>query len=450
MTMALIWRLGRVLNFCVLGSFLSLTCLGNGLRIQLNDFALAAPSAAPAGWQPWAQREEIMPRCYIDATQFRSKSSALAISGNSNAAEYGGWSYRLGNVQAGKFYRLTAYYRTQGVDYEQLRVVARLDWRDETGKRAGQPDYAYQLEPAGDWKKMTLQVPAPEQATWARLELLLAWSPQGTVWWDDIIFEEVPPPKERFVRIGSVALRPRNTGSKQGSVEAFCQALDEVARQKPDIVCLGEGITVVGNTGSYISVAESVPGPTTERLGEKARQHRMYVVAGLYEREGNAVYNTSVLIDREGKLVGKYRKVYLPREEIEGGLTPGMAYPVFETDFGKIGMMICWDLEYVEPARALAAQGAEIVLLPIWGGDFTLMKARAIENHLFVVSAGYDVETAIIDPNGQVLHASQESGVVKTVPINLDQRFLDPHLGDMRARFHKEIRRDVPILGLVK
>jgi predicted amidohydrolase len=176
----------------------------------------------------------------------------------------------------------------------------------------------------------------------------------------------------------------------------------------------------------------------------------MYIVAGLYEREGNAVYNTSVLIDREGKLVGKYRKVYLPREEIEGGLTPGTAYPVFETDFGKIGMMICWDLQYVEPARALAAQGAEIILLPIWGGDFTLMKARAIENHLFVVSAGYDVETAIIDPNGQVLHASNESGVVKTIPISLGQRFLDPHLGDMRARFHKEIRWDVPILGLVK
>ena len=163
--MACVWWLGRVLNFCVLGSLLSLSCLGNGLRIQLSDFALAGPSAAPAGWQPWAQREEVMPRCYIDTTQFRSKSSALAISGNSNAAEYGGWTYRLGHVQAGKFYRLTAYYRTQGVDYEQLRVVARLDWRDEADKRAGQPDYAYQLEPAGDWKKVTLQVPAPEQAT---------------------------------------------------------------------------------------------------------------------------------------------------------------------------------------------------------------------------------------------------------------------------------------------
>ena len=72
--MAWVWWLGRVLNFCVLGSLLSLSCLGNGLKIQLNDFASAGPSAAPAGWQPWAQREEVMPRCYIDTTQFRSKS----------------------------------------------------------------------------------------------------------------------------------------------------------------------------------------------------------------------------------------------------------------------------------------------------------------------------------------------------------------------------------------
>ena len=83
------------------------------------------------------------------------------------------------------------------------------------------------------------------------------------------------------------------------------------------------------------------------------------------EREGAAIYNTAVLLDRTGKLMGKYRKVYLPREEIQGGLTPGNDFPVFDTDFGKVGMMICWDVEYADPARALALNGAEIILLPI-------------------------------------------------------------------------------------
>jgi predicted amidohydrolase len=374
----------------------------------------------------------------------------LAISGNSNAAEYGGWSYRIEKTEPGKLYRLTAYYRTQWVEHEQLRVVARLDWRDAQDKRVQQPDYAYHVEPDRDWKRLTLEVPAPPNATQVKLELALGWSPQGTVWWDDITFEEVPAPAERIVRIGSVGLHPKNTGSKEGSVNAFLKALDQVGQDKPDIVCLGEGITSVGNGQSYVSLAETVPGPTTEQLGEKARQYGMYIVAGLYEREGTAVYNTAVLIDRQGNVAGKYRKVYLPREEIEGGLTPGMAYPVFDTDFGRIGMMICWDVQYVDPARALAAQGAEIILLPIWGGNYTLMKARAIENHVFLISAGYGVETAVIDPNGESLHETKESGVIKTIPINLSQRFLDSWLGDMRARFHKEIRWDVPISDLLK
>ena len=436
--------LNRLLCFCLAICALAFTSWANGMRVELSNFSLSS------GWQPWSQREEILPRCYIDQAQFRSAPNALAISGNSNAAEYGGWSYRLDNIQPGKFYRLITYYRTQWVQHEQLQVVARLDWRDARDNRVQQPDYAYSVDPAGDWKRLTLQVPAPEKATQAKLELALGWSPQGTVWWDDITFEEVTAPGDRIVRIGSVGLRPRDTGSKEGSVNAFLKALDQVATGKPDIVCLGEGITVVGNGQSYVSLAEPIPGPTTGRLGEKARQHNMYIVAGLYEREGAALYNTAVLVDRQGQVAGKYRKVYLPREEIEGGLTPGMAYPVFDTDFGKIGMMICWDLQYVEPARALATQGAEMILMPIWGGNYALMKARAIENHVFLVSAGYDVETAVIDPNGAALHATRESGVIKTVPINLSQRFLDPWLGDMRARFHKEIRWDVPIMGLVR
>jgi len=270
------------------------------------------------------------------------------------------------------------------------------------------------------------------------------------VWWDDVSLEEVAAPAARQVRIGSVSLRPRDTGDKDGSVTAFVQALDKIALDKPDIVCLGEGITIVGNGRSYAEVAEMVPGPTTERLGEKAKQYGMYIVAGLYEREGNALYNTAVLIDRQGKLAGKYRKVYLPREEIEGGLTPGSSYPVFDTDFGRIGMMICWDVQYADPARALAAQGAEIIFLPVWGAYSTLLQARALENHVYLVSAGYDCETAIFNPVGEALHSTKQSGVFKTVAIDLNERVIEPWLGEMRNRFHKEIRWDVPIRGLLR
>ena len=422
------------------------TNVAGPLRLELADFSVPGQAGNPQGWQTWAPRTELQPRCYVDTAEFRSKPDALAISGNGNPAGLGGWSYRASSIQAGLYYRLTAHYRTKAVSHEQLRVVARLDWQDASQKRVGYPDYAYSNQPVGDWKKVTLEAPAPKGATAVRIELSLSWSPQGTVWWDDVVLEEVPAPRPRPVRIGSVSLRPRQTGGKEGSVSAFLQALDEVALGKPDIVCLGEGITLIGHNATFPALAEPIPGPTTERLGTKARQHHMYIVAGVYEREGDVLYNTAVLIDRQGKVAGKYRKVYLPREEIEGGLTPGNIYPVFETDFGRIGMMICWDSQYADPARALAVQGAEIIFLPIWGGYSTLMQARALENHVYLVTAGYDCETAIYNPLGEALHTTKDSGVFKTVTVDLSRRFVEPWLGNMRGRFHKELRLDVPIV----
>jgi len=410
------------------------------LKVQLSDFG-------KNDWKPWAPREEIAPRCFVDTTSFRSAPDSLAVSGDANAAAYGGWTYQVSGIEAGRFYRLTAFYRAQGVAEERRQILTRVDWIGSDGKRAGQPDHGYQTEPGSGWQKISLRAPAPEGARQARIELMLGWAPQGTVWFDDITFEEVPTPPARKIRIAAVSFRPKDTGSKEGSIKAFLETLDKAGAQKPDIVCLGEGITVVGHGGSYADVAETVPGPTTAKLGEKAAQYGMYIVAGLYEREGNAVYNTAVMIDRKGKVAGKYRKVYLPREEIEGGLTPGTGFPVFDTDFGRVGIMICWDLEYTDPARALTAQGAELVLLPIWGGSLDLMKARALENHVFLVSSGYDAETAIIDPAGKIIRSAKDSGQarVEIADVDLEERFIDPWLGDMRSRFHIEQRWDVPV-----
>jgi len=418
--------------------FLLIVSLLLSLNVKLSDFG-------KNDWKPWAPREEIAPRCFVDTTSFRSAPDSLAISGNANSAAYGGWTYVVPGIESGRFYQLTAFFKAQGVAEERRQILTRVDWLGPDGQRAGQPDHGYQLKSESGWQKISLRAPAPEGARQARIELMLGWAPQGTVWFDDIAFEEVPAPPARKVRIAAVSLRPRDTGSKEGSIKAFLNALDQAGAMKPDVVCLGEGITVVGNGGKYADVAETVPGPTTEKLGQKAAQYGMYIAAGLYEREGHAVYNTAVLIDRKGKVAGKYRKVYLPREEIEGGLTPGTGFPVFDTDFGRLGMMICWDVQYTDPARALAAQGAEIVLLPIWGGSLDLMKARALENHVFLVSSGYDVESAIIDPAGKIIRSTRESGRIETADVNLEDRFIDPWLGDMRSRFHIEQRWDVPV-----
>ncbi len=174
-----------------------------------------------------------------------------------------------------------------------------------------------------------------------------------------------------------------------------------------------------------------------------ARRRHAYIIAGLYEREAPAVYNTAVLIDRDGRLAGKYRKVYIPREEIEAGLTPGNSFPVFRTDFGRIGMMICWDSQYADPARALALKGAEVILVPIWDGNATLIKARAIENQVFLVTSTYGDSSLVLDPNGETQAIATENGTVAVATIDLNRRYDDPWLGNMHERFMKELRLDV-------
>jgi len=413
------------------------------LHVQQAGFKPAA-DGLPAGWRTWAARPEIAPRTFVDLVHYRNAAGSLAISGNTNAAEYGGWEYAAAGVQPGKWYRFAAYYRAEGVQDERRQVVSRLDWSKADGTRTGQPDYAYAAERAGEWMRVSLDAPAPEGAATVKLQLYLQNAPYATIWWDDISLEEIISPEARAVRVASINLRPRNTHSAEQSVNEFVAVIRKSVTNA-DVILLPEGITVVGTGKHYPDVAESIPGPTTERLAQVAREKHAYIVAGIYEREGAAIYNTAVLIDRSGRLTGKYRKVYLPREEIEGGLTPGSDYPVFRTDFGKVGMMICWDLQYADPARALALRGAEMILMPIWGGNEALAKARAIENQVFLVSSGYDYPTSIMDPTGELLAIAREPGTVAIATIDLNRRYVDNWLGDMRERFMKELRLDVKV-----
>jgi predicted amidohydrolase len=413
------------------------------LKIHEAGFT-PGPDGKPAGWTTWSAREETAPRCFVDARHFRTRPGSLAISGNSNLAEHGGWHRTIPGIQAGTWYRFTAWYRTEAVAHESLQVLARLDWRDGRDRRAGEPDYVYRARREGGWTRVTLDAPATPKAESVVLQLYLSNSPQGTVWWDDISFEQIPTPPSRPVMVTSINLRPAGTKSAAESVNRFVETIDKEAPAKTDVILLPEGITVIGTGKQYADVAEPVPGPTTARLGETAKRHHAWIAAGVYEREGRVLYNTAVLIDREGNLAGKYRKVYLPRGEVEGGLTPGNDYPVFQTDFGKVGLMICYDVFFADPARALATQGAEMILMPIWGGDQTLGKARAIENKVFLVTSGYDYPTYVMDPDGEILSQAPRNASIAQATIDLAKRYVKPNLGEMHERRMKELRVDIP------
>jgi predicted amidohydrolase len=347
-------------------------------------------------------------------------------------------------IRGGAWYRFGVDYQARNLRGENWQVVARVDWRDAEGKRAGQPEYAAWAERRGSETRLEAVIPAPARAAAARIELLLANGGAGEVRWRNARLEETRAPRERRIRVAAVHYRPQRVSAPGEGVEKFIRVAEERIQGPVDVILLPEGITLVDTGRSYTEVAEAVPGPTVAKLGELARSRKAWVAAGLYEREGAAVYNTAVLVDREGRLAGKYRKVYLPREEVEGGLTPGDEYPVFQTDFGRVGMMICYDVFFPDPARALAAQGAEVILMPIWGGDETLAAARAIENKVFLAASGYNHPTYIMDPDGKRLAEAPQAGEAAVAEIDLARRYVDAWLGDMRTRRLKEIRLDVP------
>jgi predicted amidohydrolase len=407
---------------------------------------LALPSAGPAaaseavaeGWRPYAVRAEIAPRSW--ALREAGGGLVLGLAGRGDDAVDGRWVREI-PVSPGRDYAFRAEYRARLVAREARSVLARVVWIDAAGKPLRPMEYPFPARKPGEqgWTALGGVYRAPEGASSARLELHLRWTARGEALYRGVEFRESAPPPPRRVRLAAVNHRPQGTRSPQENRERFGKLVEQAAARGADIVCLPEGITLVGNGLEYAQAAEAVPGSTTAFLGDLAKRLRVWIVAGLYERDRARIYNTAVLVGRDGTLVGRYRKMSLPDEEIEGGLTPGSDAPVFDTDFGRVGLMICWDSSYPEVARALASRGAEVIFLPIWGGEETLIQARAIESQVHIVASGYDFRTGIFDRKGRRIADARDDPEVIVAEVDLGERTLWPWLGEWRARIWREV-----------
>lgn len=272
---------------------------------------------------------------------------------------------------------------------------------------------------------------APEDADIAKLALEVKWLQRGSVIWKEVSMSEAPMPKPRKVKVGTVYLRPRNSTAER-NLKLWCEQVDEAGKLGLDIVCLGEAIRAVGTRATIEERAEPIPGPVSGTLAQAAKRNNIWVVAGLTERVGDVVYNTAVLLDREGRLAGKYRKVHLPREEWKQGVRPGHEYPVFETDFGKIAIQICYDWFFPEATTLFALQGAEMIFAPTWGNTLpdeggrvdgeSTFRVRARDNGVYMVPSVYSGNSLVIDPMGRILASSEGKEGVFWAEIDLNKR----------------------------
>ncbi|WP_044891835.1 carbon-nitrogen hydrolase family protein [Opitutus terrae] len=161
--------------------------------------------------------------------------------------------------------------------------------------------------------------------------------------------------------------------------------------------------------------AVSLQGVVLDTLARKAREHQTWIVAPMTLRERDRISNAAVLVNRSGEVAGIFRKVHPMIDErgvCEGGVTQGDGYPVFQTDFGRLGILICWDMSYEEAWDALAAGGAELVALPSASPQTLRPMAQALRHHYFVVNSAPRDNASIFDPIGRVAAQITAPGVL--------------------------------------
>ena len=405
----------------------------------------------PGAWSTWTPRKELEPRFDVAVDGGPGGRPALAIGGRGNPFACGCWRLPLKGLEDGRRYRIEAVFETDQIAAPGKSVRAILTTRSGGQGRAVFYDQLDNLGVRDRWHLVGTVFEASEQTRDVAIQLFLAWSAEGRVRWGDVRLYDVTdtPGPERLVHLAVISGNPKHPRSPAACIDFYGDRLDEAASHRVDLVCLPELINTTGLSIAKDDLAEPIPGPTSERLAEKARVHGMYVAASILERYGDATYNTGLLVDRTGGLVGKYRKTHLPiNEGVLGGTAPGDAYPIFHTDFGSVGYMICYDGHFPEVPRILALEGADVVL---WsnmgdgreGGSLwePVVRTRAVDNQVHIAAAVNAGRSCIVSPKGEILAMSDRSaGGIAAARCDLSASVCD-YTGRPIRRRYDQIRR---------
>ena len=260
-------------------------------------------------------------------------------------------------------------------------------------------------------------------------------------------------------KIKIAAIQMSTVADKMENVRTVKAYLEKIKDENPDFVILPEMFCCPYQTENFPIYAEKEGGPVWQQLSGYAKQYGIYLIGGSMpekDAEGN-VYNTSYIFDREGKQIGKHRKVHLFDIDIKGGqtfkesdtLTAGDSDTVFDTEFGKIGVMLCFDIRFPELSRMMVNDGAKVIFVPAafnmttgpahWELSF---RTRALDNQIYMVgcapardvSAGYISwgHTIVTDPWGRVIDMLDEKKGILLAELDMD--------------YEEQVREELPLL----
>lgn len=245
---------------------------------------------------------------------------------------------------------------------------------------------------------------------------------------------------------------------KRKNVKIAKEFIERIAKEGGDIAILPEMFNCPYNTVNFPIYAEEEGGETYRLLSDLARENNIYLVAGsIPEKERDKVYNTSYIFDRRGEKIGKHRKMHLFDIDVEGGqrfkesdtLTAGKEITVFDTEFGKFGLVICYDFRFPEVGRILVEKGAKAIIVPAAFNMTTgpahweiLFRTRALDNQVYTIgvapardeNSSYIsyANSIVVSPWGDVIERMDEKEGYRLVELDLD--------------YLEKVRRELPLL----
>lgn len=275
----------------------------------------------------------------------------------------------------------------------------------------------------------------PEDCVRLELELLLFSHTPGTAEFTQLSLTEAGPYVPRKVRLCAVSwdmIEPGKFKTYEENVENVMKELDTVGPLKPDVVVFTEAVYQTGRDSERQPKVHfsRLDDEDVAKLCAKAKEYNTYICCSIYEKpdEEGPKRLTGVLINRQGEIQNIYHKTHLTMDELENGAMLETELPVFETDFGKVGIHICWDHFFPECSRTLALRGAEVLLIPTHGFRRERTMTRALENGVYIVSAyTHNEGTVVVNNDGKVIAEAGDKGYA-LVEVDLNEPIWCPWL----------------------